>query len=249
VARKVGNKYILNGSKMFCTFANKANIIFVVALTDPSAKPIHKGISAFIVEKEPGDKFAPPHLTGSRIPTVGYHGMNTYALFFDNLEVPEENLVGGVEGKGFYQLMYGYEVARIQFTFRCVGLARAAFERALQYSQQRVQFGQTISKFQAMRFRLAEMATDIEAARQLAYNAAKMHCEGKRCDLEAGMAKLFGAEMALKHTWGALQMFGGYGYTMEYPMQRFWRDAGLLPVGEGTTEIQKEIIARRLLGD
>ncbi len=248
-AKKVGNKYILNGSKVFTTFANRANVLFVYARTDPEAKPKHRGISCFMIEKEPGEQFAPPHLTGSRIKTIGYHGMNTYTLFLENLEVPEENLLGGVEGKGFYQLMSGYEIARIQFAFRSIGVARAAYEKALQYAQERVQFDQPIAKFQAIRFRLAEMATEIEAARQLGYYAADKHRRGERCDLEAGMAKLLASEIALKHAWGALQMHGGYGYTREYPVQRYWRDAGLLPIGEGTTEIQKEIIARRLLGE
>jgi len=156
-------------------------------------------------------------------------------------------LLGGVEGKGFYQLMGGYEIARVGFAARCVGLTQAAFEKALEYSKQRVQFDQPISNFQAIRFRLAQMATDIEAARYLTYNVARLYDTGKRCDLEAGMAKLFASEMCIKHTWGALQLHGGYGYTKEYSVNRFWRDSALMPIGEGTTEVQMEIIARRLL--
>jgi alkylation response protein AidB-like acyl-CoA dehydrogenase len=201
-----------------------------------------------MVEKEPGAQFVPPRLTGSRLETVGYRGMHSYMLYFDDFEVPEENLLGGEPGRGFYQLMSGYEIARIQFAFRCLGLARAAYEKALAYSQERVQFGQSISKFQAMRFRLAEMATEIEAGRQLSMYAADLHSQGKRCDLEAGMAKLFTSELAMKVAWGSLQMHGGNGYAMDNPTQRYWRDSGLLTIGEGTSEIQKEIIARRLLG-
>ncbi len=245
MARKVGDRYVLNGSKVFCTFANQARFLFTYVRTSTESK--HKGISLMLVEKEPGEQFAPPHLTASRIRTVGYHGMNTYQLFFEGFEVPAENLVGGIEGRGFKQLMAGYEVARIQFAFRSIGLVQAAYDAALAYSRQRVQFGQPIASFQAVRFRLADMAAEIEAARQLGYLAAEKFDRGERADLEAGMAKLFAAEVAHRHCWSALQIHGGYGYTREYPVNRYWRDSGLLPIGEGTSEIQREIIARRIL--
>ena len=244
-ARRRDGHYVVNGSKMFCTFANQAHVLFTYVRTSTEKKA--GGISLFLIEKEPGEQFAPPHLTGTRIRTVGYHGMNTYALFFDGLEVPEGNLVGGVEGRGFKQLMHGYEVARIQFAFRCIGLAQAAYEAALAYSQQRVQFGKPIATFQAVRFKLADMATEIEAARQLGYLAAEKFDRGERADVEAGMAKLFASEMAHRQCWNAVQIHGGYGYTREYSVNRYWRDSGLLPIGEGTSEIQREIIARRIL--
>jgi alkylation response protein AidB-like acyl-CoA dehydrogenase len=244
-ARKVDDRYVVNGSKMFCTFANQAHVLFAYVRTSSAAK--QRGISLLLIEKPPGEQFAPPHLTGTRIRTVGYHGMHTYALFFDGCEVPERNLVGGVEGQGFKQLMLGYEIARIQFAFRCIGLAQAAYEAALTYSKQRVQFGQPIATFQAVRFKLADMAAEIEAARQLGYLAAEKFDRGERCDLEAGMAKLFAAEMAHRHCWNAVQIHGGYGYTREYSVNRYWRDSGLLPIGEGTSEIQREVIARRIL--
>ena len=244
-ARKVDDRYVVNGSKMFCTFANQAHVLFAYVRTSSAAK--QRGISLLLIEKPPGEQFAPPHLTGTRIRTVGYHGMHTYALFFDGCEVPERNLVGGVEGQGFKQLMLGYEIARIQFAFRCIGLAQAAYEAALAYSKQRVQFGQPIATFQAVRFKLADMAAEIEAARQLGYLAAEKFDRGERCDLEAGMAKLFAAEMAHRHCWNAVQIHGGYGYTREYSVNRYWRDSGLLPIGEGTSEIQREVIARRIL--
>ena len=241
-----GDEYVLNGTKMFCTFANKANILFTYART-ADVKPKHRGISLFLVEKD-RDRFKPPQLVGNRIMTVGYHGMNTYELVYEDCRVPVGNLVGE-EGRGFYLLMSGYEVARIQFSARSIGVAQAAFEAALKYAKERVQFDQAIAKFQAIRFKLADMATDIALARQFTYYAAAKRDRGERCDLEAGMAKLFAAEMTLKHTWNAVQIHGGYGYTKEFPVNRYWRDAGLLPIGEGTTEIQREIIARRLLGE
>jgi alkylation response protein AidB-like acyl-CoA dehydrogenase len=244
-ARKIDDRYVVNGSKMFCTFANQAHVLFAYVRTSSAAK--QRGISLLLIEKPPGEQFAPPHLTGTRIRTAGYHGMHTYALFFDGCEVPERNLVGGVEGQGFKQLMLGYEIARIQFAFRCIGLAQAAYEAALAYSKQRVQFGQPIATFQAVRFKLADMAAEIEAARQLGYLAAEKFDRGERCDLEAGMAKLFAAEMAHRHCWNAVQIHGGYGYTREYSVNRYWRDSGLLPIGEGTSEIQREVIARRIL--
>jgi len=246
-AKRQDGRYLLNGSKMFCTFANQAHVLFAYVRTSPTKKA--GGISLLLVEKEPGEAFAPPRLTGHRIRTVGYHGMNTYALFFDGLEVPADNLVGEVEGRGFKQLMHGYEVARIQFAFRCIGLAQAAYEAALAYAKQRVQFDKPIGTFQAVRFKLADMAAEIEAARQLGYLAAEKFDRGERADLEAGMAKLVAAEVAHRHCWNALQIHGGYGYTREYAVNRFWRDSGLLPIGEGTSEIQREIIARRILGE
>jgi alkylation response protein AidB-like acyl-CoA dehydrogenase len=246
-AIKRDGHYVVSGSKMWCTFANRANILFTYCRTSTESK--HGGISLILVEKEPGDKFVPPQLTANRIRTVGYHGMNTYQLFFDGLEVPQENLLGGVEGFGFKQLMAGYEMVRVQFAFRCIGLAQAAYEAALEYSKQRVQFGQAISKFQAMRQKLADMATQIEAARQLGYMAATKVDRGERADLEAGMAKLFASEMAQHVCRDAVQIYGGNGFALDIPVNRFWRDSALLTIGEGTSEIQREVIARRILGE
>ncbi len=246
-AVKKGEAYVLNGSKMWCTFANRANILFTYCRTNAEAK--HGGISLILVEKEPGDKFVPPHLTGNKIRTVGYHGMHTYQLFFDGLQVPQDNLLGGVEGFGFKQLMAGYEMVRVQFSFRCIGLAQAAYEAALEYAKQRVQFGQPISKFQAIRHKLADMAAHIEAARQLGYMAAAKVDRGERADLEAGMAKLVASEMAQNVCREAVQVFGGNGFALDQPVNRFWRDSALLTIGEGTSEIQREVIARRILGE
>jgi (2S)-methylsuccinyl-CoA dehydrogenase len=200
-----------------------------------------------LVEKEPGDDFHPPQLAGSPIPTIGYKGMKSYSLGFDGYTCPKENLLGGVEGKGFYQLMPTYEYARIQTAARAVGVAQAAVEAAIKYAKERVQFGKPIAEHQIIRHKIAHMCTELEAARQLCYFAAGCKDEGKRSDLEAGYAKAFGAEMAERVTSEALQVFGGYGYSREYPAQRFWRDARVFRIFEGTSEIQYEVIAKRIL--
>ena len=246
-AIREGDHYLLRGEKTWCTFANRAHILTVLARTDPDASKGHKGLSMFLVEKEPGDGFHPPELAGSPIPTIGYKGMKSYSLGFDGYQVAAQNLLGGEEGRGFYQLMPTYEYARIQTAARAVGVAQAAFEAALRYAQERIQFGRPISDHQVIRHKLAHMATDIEAARRLCYYAAECKDRGGRSDLEAGYAKVFAAEMAERVTSEALQVFGGYGYSREYPVQRFWRDARVFRIFEGTSEIQYEIIAKRLL--
>ncbi len=245
--KKDDKTYVLNGQKTWITFANRAHIMTVLARTDPDLSKRHKGLSMFVVEKEPGDEFMPPHLMGERIPTIGYHGMKSFSLSFNDLEVPADNLIGLEEGKGFYQLMSVYETARIQTAARAVGVAQAAFEAALRYSQEREQFGKPISEFQAIRHKLAYMATKIEAGRQLTYYAAARKDEGKRADLEAGMAKLFCADMVEYVTSEAVQIHGGYGYAIEYPVSRYWRDGRVFRIFEGTSEIQATVIAKRLL--
>jgi (2S)-methylsuccinyl-CoA dehydrogenase len=247
-AVKEGGAYKLYGEKTWCTFANRAHVLTVLGRTNPDVSPPHKGLSILVVEKTPGDDFHPPQLSGGTIPTVGYKGMKSYSLGFDGYACPTENLLGGVEGKGFYQLMATYEYARIQTAARAVGTAQGAYEAALKYSQERIQFGKPISEFQVIRHKLAHAATEIEAARQLTYFACGEKDSGKRCDLEAGMAKVFAAEMAERVTSEMLQIFGGYGYSREYPAQRFWRDARVFRIFEGTSEIQYEVIAKRLLG-
>jgi len=242
-----GGDYVLRGEKTWCTFANRAHVLTVLARTDPDPARRHKGLSMFLVEKEPGDHFHPPELAGSAIPTIGYKGMKSYSLAFDGYRVPAENLLGGAEGRGFYQLMPTYEFARIQTAARAVGVAQAALDAALRYAQERTQFGKPIAEHQVIRHKLAHMATEIEAARQLCYYAAAVKDRGNRSDLEAGYAKVFAAEMAERVTSEALQIFGGYGYSREYPVQRFWRDARVFRIFEGTSEIQYDVIAKRLL--
>ena len=249
-AEKVEGGWVLNGAKTWITFANRANILVVLARTDPNPPKRHQGLSLFIVEKEPSEVeegIKHPNISGEPIPTVGYHGMHCWTLSFEDCFVPEENLIGGVPGKGFYQLMTTYESARIQTAARAVGVAQGAFELAIKYSKERTQFGKPISEFQLIRAKLAKMMTYIEAARQLTYYACRMKDTGKRCDLEAGMAKLFAAEMVEYVTSEAMQIFGGYGYSKEYEIERYWRDGRLFKIFEGTSEIQEEVIARRLL--
>ncbi|NOX62867.1 MAG: hypothetical protein GXP42_13125 [Chloroflexi bacterium] len=245
--KKDDKTYVLNGQKTWITFANRAHIMTVLARTDPDLSKRHKGLSMFVVEKEPGDGFMPPQLMGERIPTIGYHGMKSFSLSFNDLEVPADNLIGLEEGKGFYQLMSVYETARIQTAARAVGVAQAALEAAIRYSQEREQFGKPISEFQAIRHKLAYMATKVEAGRQLTYYAAARKDEGKRADLEAGMAKLFCADMVEYVTSEAVQIHGGYGYALEYPVSRYWRDGRVFRIFEGTSEIQATVIAKRLL--
>jgi (2S)-methylsuccinyl-CoA dehydrogenase len=241
-----GGGYLLRGEKTWCTFANRAHVLTVLARTDPDTSLRHKGLSMFLVEKEPGDHFHPPELAGGPIPTIGYKGMKSYSLAFDGLRVPAQNLLGGAEGQGFYQLMPTYEYARIQTAARAVGVAQAALDVAIKYARERVQFGKPIAEHQVMRHKVAHMATELEAARQLCYFAARKKDAGGRCDLEAGYAKVFAAEMAERVTSEAMQVFGGYGYSREYPVQRFWRDARVFRIFEGTSEIQYELIGRRL---
>ena len=248
-ATKEGGVYKLYGEKTWCTFANRAHVLTVLARTNPEAKPPHKGLSILLVEKEPGDGFHPPELAGSAIPTIGYKGMKSYSLGFDGYPCPTENLLGEKEGQGFYQLMATYEYARIQTAARAVGVAQASLEAAIKYAKDRVQFGKPIAEFQVIRHKIAHAASEIEAARRLCYFACEYKDSGKRADLEAGMAKLYAAEMAERVTSEMMQVFGGYGYSREYPAQRFWRDARVFRIFEGTSEIQHEVIARRLLDD
>ncbi len=248
-ATREGDHYVLRGEKTWCTFANRAHVLTVLARTNPDVRPLHKGLSILLVDKEPGDGFHPPELSGSPIPTIGYKGMKSYSLGFDGYTTPVDTLLGDKEGLGFYQLMATYEYARIQTAARAVGVAQASLEAAVKYAKEREQFGKPIAEFQIIRHKIAHAATEIEAARQLCYYACAVKDSGKRADLEAGMAKAFAADMAERVTSEMMQVFGGYGYSREYPAQRFWRDARVFRIFEGTSEIQYEVIARRVLGD
>ena len=237
-----GEEYVLNGSKMFITNAENGNGFAVLAKTDSEADPPYRGMSCFIVEKPN------PGLTvGRHIDKLGYRGLDTAELLFENCRVGEESLVGGVEGRGFGQVMSGLESGRINVAARAVGVAEAAFRAAVSYAHRRRTFGSPISRHQAIQMMLADMGTKIEAARLLTMNAARLKDEGKRVDLEAGMAKLFASEMCGQVTLDAMRIHGGYGYTKELPVERYYRDAPLMIIGEGTNEMQKLIIARRLL--
>ncbi len=251
-ATRDGDGWVLNGTKTWCTFADGADFISVLARTRQPSDPRrrHEGISQFLVLKERG-KF-PPGLTGSPIRKIGYFGWKTWELHFDGLKLPADALLGreregGGEGTGFHRTLSGLEVARVHTAARSIGLARGGLEDALTYAQRRVQFGRPIGEFQAIRFKLAEMATEIEAARQLMYFVANEVDSRRRCDKEASMAKLFASEMAERVTSQALQIHGGYGYTKDFPLERYWRDARLTKIFEGTSEIQLRIISDRLL--
>lgn len=240
-----GSRYILSGSKLWCTHANRADVVTVMCRT--SREKGHGSISMLLLEKDRGENFVPPKLTGNRINTIGARGVHSYALFFDDYVVPQENLLGGIEGLGFKQLMSAYEFARMHSAFASVGLAQAAYEAALEYSKTRVQFGKPICDFQTIRHKLAEMATRITAARQLGYLVARRIDSGVRSDVEAGMAKLFASEMVQYVCQEAVQIHGGMGFATESPVNRFWCDSGLASIGDGTSEIQREVIARGLL--
>ena len=241
-AVKDGEEYVINGNKMFISNGANGNAFAVLARTDKTAEPPHRGISCFVVEK-PAAGFT----VAQKLDKLGYRGIDTTELVFDNVRVPTENLVGEVEGQGFRQVMSGLEGGRINVAARAVGVATAAFDAAIKYAQQRESFGKPIAQHQAIQLKLAEMATNIEAARLLTYEAARKKDSGERVDLEAGMAKLFASEMCGEVTMEAMRIHGGYGYIKDYPLERYYRDAPLMIIGEGTNEIQKLIIARRLL--
>jgi alkylation response protein AidB-like acyl-CoA dehydrogenase len=237
-----GDNYVLKGSKMFITNARHGTMLAVAAKTDPKAKPAYAGISMFAVEK---NERGP---TVSRnIKKLGYKGVDTCEVLFEELEVPAGNLIGGQEGQGFKQVMSALEVGRINVAARAVGVGQAAFENAIRYSQQRTTFGKPICEHQAVQLLLADMGTRVEAARLMVQSAAEKKDAGERCDVEAGMAKLFASEACVKVTLDAMRVLGGYGYTAEFPVERFYRDAPLMIIGEGTSEIQALVIARGLL--
>ena len=237
-----GDHYVVNGSKMFITNARTATIYSLVAKTEPNADPPYKGISLFAAEKD-----APGVTVGRQLDKLGYKGVETCEVSFEDFRVPAGNLVGGVEGRGFAQVMSGLEVGRINIAARAVGVAQAAFEDAIRYAQQRKTFGKPICEHQAIQLKLADMATKIEAARLLTRQAAAMKDRGERVDVEAGMAKLFASETCQEVSLEAMRILGGYGYVKEFPVERYYRDAPLMIIGEGTNEIQRLVIARSLV--
>ena len=236
-----GEEYVINGGKLFITNGRFGDVFLLLAKTDPVAEPGHRGISAFIAEKGPG------FTVGRDLDKLGYRGVDTCELVFQDFRIPVENLIGGEEGRGFYQVMEGLETGRINIGARAVGVATAAFEAAIRYAQQRKTFGQRIADHQAVQLMLADMATKIQAARLLVYDAAAKKDRGERSDTEAGMAKLFASEMCGQVTLDAMRIHGGYGFIKDFPVERYYRDAPLMIIGEGTNEIQKIIIARNLL--
>ncbi|MCB1746294.1 MAG: acyl-CoA dehydrogenase family protein [Gammaproteobacteria bacterium] len=246
-AERDGDAWVLTGAKYWCTFADGADYLVVFARTAPPPDPKrrHLGISAFMIDKPRGE--LPPNCHGAPIPKIGYFGWKTWELGFDGLRLPAEALIGE-PGTAFYALAKGLDEARAHTAARSIGLAQGALEDAMAYAQQRMQFGRPIAEFQDLRFKLARMATDIEAARQLLYYVCDRIDGGQRCDKEASMVKYFASEMSERVTSDALQILGGAGYTKLHAVERYWRDARLTKIFEGTSEIQLRIISDNLLG-
>ncbi|MDN5860411.1 MAG: acyl-CoA dehydrogenase family protein, partial [Pseudonocardia sp.] len=241
VARRDGDGYVVNGSKTWISNARRSSLIALLCKTDPAAQPKHAGVSILLVEHGPG-------LTVSKdLPKLGYKGVESCELIFEEHRAPADAVLGGVEGKGFAQMMKGLETGRIQVAARALGVARAAFDDALRYAQERESFGQPIWRHQSIGNYLADMATKITAGRQLILYAAQMYDAGQRADMEAGMAKLFNSEMAMEVALDAVRIHGGYGYSTEFDVERYFRDAPLMIVGEGTNEIQRNVIAAQLI--
>ena len=242
-----GDDYVVNGQKMWVTNGLRAGMVTTLVKTDPTATPAHRGMSCLLIEKEPGASKDGGLTIPPQLQKLGYKGVETTELVFADHRVPAANLLGGEEGHGFRHMMSGIEVGRVNVAARGVGVAQRAFDIAIRYAQEREAFGRPIAKHQAIQFKLAEMGTKIEAARLLMLSAARKKDAGERSDVEAGMAKLFATEICNEVVEDALRIHGGYGYSKEYEIERLYRDAPLLLIGEGTSEIQKLIIARGLL--
>ncbi len=241
-AKRSGDNYVLSGTKMFITNARYGTMLAVAAKTNPHVQPAYAGISMFAVEKnEQGPTVS------RQLKKLGYKGLDTCEVLFEELPVPAANLIGNREGEGFKQVMSALEVGRINVAARAVGVGQAAFDNAIRYAQQRTAFGKPIAQHQAVQLLLADMGTRLQAAKLLVDNAAQKKDAGERCDVEAGMAKLFASEACAKMALDAMRVLGGYGYMAEFPVERFYRDAPLMMIGEGTNEIQALVIARGLL--
>jgi alkylation response protein AidB-like acyl-CoA dehydrogenase len=241
VAKRDGTDFVINGSKTWISNARRSGLIALLCKTDPAATPAHRGMSILLVEKIDGVEVS------RDLPKLGYKGVESCEVIFTDCRVPGTALLGDVEGFGFSQMMRGLEVGRIQVAARATGVARAAFDDALRYSQERESFGKPIWGHQSVGNYLADMATNLAAGRQLLFYAADRYDSGGRADLEAGMAKLFCSEMAMQVALNAIRIHGGYGYSTEFDVERYFRDAPLMIVGEGTNEIQKGVITRQLV--
>jgi len=246
--------YELNGQKMWVTNGLLSGVCFVLVKTDPQADPRHKGMTCFIAEKEPGEHENTGDYAGFTVPPklkkMGYKGVESTELIFDGYRCPAENILGGEDeglGRGFVQMMDALEVGRVNVAARGVGIAQRALELALRYSQERKTFGKPIAEHQAIQFKLADMATKVDAARLMTLRAARLKDAGERSDLEAGMAKLLASETGKECVEDSFRIHGGYGYSKEYEIERLYRDAPLLLIGEGTSEIQRMVIGKKLL--
>lgn len=239
-ARRDGNGYRVNGTKTWISNSVQGHVLAVLVKTDPQAEPRHRGMSLMLIEKGEG-------VAVSKLEKLGYKGIDSGELVYDDCFVPADNLIGAEEGRGLQQILGGLELGRINVAARGVGIARACLEESVRYAQQRRTFGKPIAEHQAIQFKLADMATQAEAARLLVDQAAKAYDRGERCDLEAGMAKLFATEAAVHNSLEAMRLHGAYGYSKEFNIERYYRDAPLLAIGEGTNELQRIIIARQLV--
>jgi alkylation response protein AidB-like acyl-CoA dehydrogenase len=249
-AAKDGDSYVINGSKMWVTNGLLSGVVFVLVRTDREASPPHRGLTCFIAEKEPGASENPGLTVPPKIKKLGYKGVESTELVFDGYRCPADMILGGEEAglnKGFAQMMDALEVGRVNVAARGVGIAQRALELGLRYAQERSAFGKPIAEHQAIQFKLADMATKVEAARLLMLKAARMKDAGERSDVEAGMAKLFASETGKEVVEDSFRIHGGYGYSKEYEIERLYRDAPLLLIGEGTSEIQRMVIGRQLI--
>jgi alkylation response protein AidB-like acyl-CoA dehydrogenase len=240
-AVKKGDHYVVNGTKTWFSNGIKGSCFALLVKTDPEAKPRHQGMTMLLAEKGPGFRVS------KKLEKLGYKGIDSAELIFEDCRVPVENLIGGEEGKGFHHAVGGLELGRINVAARGVGVANAALKDAVAYSQVRKTFGKAICEHQAIQLKLGEMATRCEAARLLVESAARAYDAGERCDMEAGMAKYFASEAALENSIEAVRIHGGYGYSTEFNVERYYRDAPLMCIGEGTNEMQRIIIAKQLI--
>ncbi len=239
-AERKDNAYVVNGTKTWITNSVEGNILAVLVKTDLDADPPHRGMSLLLIEKGEG-------ISARKLEKLGYRGIDTGELLFEDCQVPFDNLIGGQEGRGLQQILAGLELGRINVAARGVGLARVCLEKALAYAQIRKTFGKPIAEHQSIQIMLADMATRVEAARLLTESAGRAYDSGRRCDMEAGMAKLFATEAAVSNSLEAMRIHGAYGYSKEFDIERYYRDAPLLAIGEGTNELQRIIIARQLV--
>ena len=239
-AERKGNAYVVNGTKTWITNSVEGNILAVLVKTDLDADPPHRGMSLLLVEKGEG-------ISARKLEKLGYRGIDTGELLIEDCQVPFDNLIGGQEGRGLQQILAGLELGRINVAARGVGLARVCLDKALAYAQMRKTFGKPIAEHQSIQIMLADMATRVEAARLLTESAGRAYDSGRRCDMEAGMAKLFATEAAVSNSLEAMRIHGAYGYSKEFDIERYYRDAPLLAIGEGTNELQRIIIARQLV--
>ena len=240
-AVKDGEEYVVNGAKTWITNSAAGGILAVLVKTDVNAQPAHRGMSLLLIEKGPG------FTVTRKLDKLGYRGIDTAELVFEDCRVPATNLIGESEGRGLQQILAGLELGRINIAARGVGIARACLEESLAYAQQRQSFGKPIGEHQSIQIKLADMATRVESARLLTESAARAFDTGDRCDLEAGMAKLAASEAAVSNSLDAMRIHGAYGYSKEFNIERYYRDAPLLAIGEGTNELQKIIIAKQLI--